>query len=208
MKTISGHVQQYMKQRPFLTKYLTTGVINYRALARRIQPIIADQIGEAVSAESIAVSLQRLSKQAQAVQPIGVLAGVQLISHLHVVNFSDQRAAEEVIEVAASLPGEFCNLVRGSQELTVVVADTLYQQLPAELLQSQTSHLKNVIALVIRQLDQTEPKVGRLAYPLSVLAENAIPVVMSLSTCNEQLILVEDGHVDQAVKLLRKSLAK
>ncbi len=49
MHTISKHVEDYMREYPFTSKFLRLGILNYKAMARSIEPEISKKIGEKVS---------------------------------------------------------------------------------------------------------------------------------------------------------------
>lgn len=207
MKTVSGHVEEYMKRRPFLSKYLRSGIINHRALARRVRPGIEQVIGERISLESIAISLQRLANQLQVdLQPIGTLKGIHIISKLHLLTCRPD-ALQHFLQTSES---EHIIAVTSDTENTIL----LLRELPPEASLSKLSSVnfsvtKNLTGLKVELVEaRHREKVGSIIYPLNVLAQNNIPVVLNCSTEDSQLIVVEEEYVDKAVKLLRTSLAK
>jgi hypothetical protein len=207
MKTVSSHVEDYVKKRPFLSKYLERRIINYRALAKYIRKDIESRVGERISIESIAISLQRLSSQITIdTQPIGILKGVSVISNLNIVVFAQQDATSLVSD---STQAGFFSITIDNAEITIVLDDSAYKNLPAGVHQREKAHTTQVTALEVELIDNThEQKVGSLVYPTTLLAENGVPICLILSTNTKQFIIIEDQYVEEAVKLLRTSLAR
>lgn len=209
MKTISSHVEDYIKRRPFLAKYLNRRVINYRALARTIRTDIQERTGEPVSLEAIAISLQRLAGQLKVdMQPIGVLKGTVLISNLNMLLYKKGNVPDEIMNMAGSSNG-FWQCVQDEDKTAIIINDALYEQLPAEAKNLVIERIAHLTALEIQLVEGTHStKPGSLVYATSVLAENAIPILQVLSTTNTQFIIIEEKYIDEAVRLLRSSLAR
>lgn len=208
VQTISSHVQQYMQTRPFLSKYLAGELLNYRALARRIKPHIEQQTGESVSIEAIAISLRRLGTQLQTNQrPIGTLHGIQIIPNLTLINMNHADECQS-IQLQPKLPQEFCEIITGVDSSLLIVSTSLYGRFETNnILHNPTTKINEMNALVLHQTDQqASSHIGRLYYPLGVLAENNIPVLASTATLSEQLLFIEERYTDVACKLLRASL--
>ena len=61
MKTISSVVENYIKNKPFLSTSLSEGIINLTSLSRRIKPEIESVLKKKVRSGAIVMSLKRIS---------------------------------------------------------------------------------------------------------------------------------------------------
>lgn len=208
MKNISSHVEDFMHGYPFLSKFLRQGIVNYKALARSIQPEISQRIGEKVSVGAIAVSLQRLHTRDKdkIYSLIGRLRGVRVISNVTACTFQDQA---QVYQVMSSLYTD-----SGLQQPFVVVMPTeegallFAERIAGEKFEHMTTLNKaeKLTALVITREITEDTEVGGLSYPLQVLAEYGILVRATSATFNEETIIVNEDSADQAASILRHAM--
>jgi hypothetical protein len=210
MKTISTHVEEHMREYPFLSKFLRQGIVNYKALARFIEPDISKRIGVKVSVGAIAVSLQRLHyrDKDKLVNLIGRLRGVKVISNISVFSTQDREAAYAAaarLHRDKSLEKPFATLFIGDEE-TLVLAE----KFAAEAFHGPAFHKEEIklTALVVTRevFEDEQAEVGGLSYPLQVLAEHGVLIRAVTATFNEEIIAVEEAVADRAASILRHAM--
>lgn len=212
MKTVSTHVDDYLKLYPFLSKFLRLGVINYKALARHIEPEISTMVGQKVSVGAIAVSLQRLKKRDQhkIESLIGRLRGVTVVSDLVAYKVPDPAGTHKFLSIAldaeSGLDKPFAVAVNSG------TSDILFAEKSASDYLIKNHHLSlmpeagRYSALIVTREILNETETGGLSYPLVVLAENGILVVAVVATFAEEVIIVDDIDADTSAAILRRAM--
>lgn len=212
MKTISKHVDEFMRSYPFLSKFLRQGIVNYKALARSIEPEISKSVGERVSVGAIAVSLQRLHyRDKNKLHPlIGTLRGVKVISNISVFSCSCIEIANSVFShlLQKPLPEKpFFMMLSADNEVMIMIEKFLVHELDDFVQQKQLVISKDgLAALVVTREIQSPTEVGGLSYPIQVLAEHGIMVDAVSATVKEQVLFVHNKAADEAAEILRRTL--
>ncbi len=203
-----------MKEYPFLSKFLRQGVINYRALAREIEPEISRNATQKVSISSIAVSLQRLHQRDKSKMHslIGRLRGVVVVSDVHsLTTSSDPRIyqiANKVINENTTVHDPFCIILRGNSETTCLVEKALVKKFTEMLGANNVQDNGGLVALIVTREITHPTEVGGLSYPVHVLAEHGILTQSIVATQHEEIIIVDDAVADQAATVLRKAMER
>ena len=213
MKTISTYVQNFMQEYPFLSKFLRQGIVNYKALARRIEPEISKAAGQKVSVGAIAVSLQRLKARDQdkLYTLIGRLRGVTVItgvSALTVTDIAAERALTTALfESTAQLDSAFFILVRSHVGMVFFVEKTVCSSLlKASNANYTVKETTTYAALIISREILHPTEVGGLSYPLQVLAEHGIAVKALSATFTEEVLFLDEAIADRAASVLRHAM--
>ncbi len=205
MKNISSHVEEFMKEYPFLSKFLRQGVVNYKALSRTIEPEISQRIGEKVSTGAIAVSLQRLHHRDKdkLYSLIGRLRGVRVVSRVAMYSVQD------TARLYAYLADIYKNDAIDRPFILVIPNETsveLYaEKLVDGIFVSKKSDL-SLSALIVSRETTNKTEIGGLSYPLQVLAEHGVLVNAVAATFNEEIIIIEEYLTDRAASILRHSM--
>jgi hypothetical protein len=205
MKTVSSYVDDFMKEYPFLSKFLRQGIINYKALARFIEPDISKMKGEKVSTGAIAVSLQRMHQRDQhkLESLIGRLRGVQVVTGLIVFAATDQMPMQTLysraLKAGESFQDPFILPIGSLLFVEKMVAKELSPGvgLPAEA---------RYTALIVERERLHETEVGGLSYPLLVLAEHGLLVKAVSATFSQEVIIVDEAIADSAASVLRHAM--
>jgi hypothetical protein len=214
MKTISQHVEDYMREYPFLSKFLRQGVVNYRALARKIEPEISTKAAQKVSIASIAVSLQRLHHRDKnkIFSMIGRLRGVVVVSDIYAFTVPEDPAAytiaRQLIGEGVGIQNPFCVVIRGHTETTYLIEEALAEKFLEMMRTKVRTQRKSLVALVITRELVHKTEVGSLSYPLQVLAEHGVLVRYVAATQNEELIIIDDEAADRAASILRQAMER
>jgi hypothetical protein len=211
VKTVSDHVHEYMKSRPFELRLIRRGVINYRALARHMRPEISKRKGEMVSIESIAIVLQRIHQTDKHIptHPIGSLRGVHIISDLCGITFSVSPRLHEIVEnifrVYSRTNDHFIAFSRGQFEAMFIVDERIKDNVIAILGHQGVVIHDQLGAISTRQIND-KSSLGTISYPLGVLSENSIPIETVIATTSEILVITKEIHLDNAAIALRSAI--
>lgn len=203
MKTISSHVEHYIQQRPLLIKYMKRGIINYRALAKFIEPDISELKGELVSTGAIAVSLQRLaaSDSLKAIETVGTLRGVSIISKLHLLTSSDSKTVSRLLEQVEPLA-----FTKAKSETSLLLDSAQLTSIDQTFL-GEFTRSSELAAIGIEHVNKPDQKlVGGIVYAQNVLLEHNIAVVAVFSSLHEDLIVINETHIDRAAQLIRSAV--
>ncbi len=212
MKTVSEHVEDKMRESPFISKLLRIGLFNYKALARYMEPEISATIGEKVSVGAIAVALQRLHyrDKDKLINLIGRLRGVKVISNISVfrapasVKYFKLLAALESDE---TLDAPFFAVIRADTDVVLVMEKFVREKFLA--LGGSSDYKEedvNLTGLVITRERVSGQEVAGISYPLLVLSENGIDAKAVSATHDEEIILVEEAVADRAAAILRHAM--
>lgn len=213
MKTVSAYVEEYLHEYPFLSKFLRQGVINYKALARQMEPIISKKVGQRVSVGAIAVSLQRikLRDQDKIYSLIGRLRGVTVVTGVSAYTSTDHsktlQVLQELLTKDASITAPFVLTIRAHSEVLYLVEQTVANALfssAADLGLSLQKDKQAALVVTRELLNNTE--VGGLCYPLQVLAEHGILVNAASASFNEEVLILDESNADKAATILRHVL--
>ncbi len=217
MKSISSHVEDFMHEYPFLSKFLRLGVVNYRALARQIEPDITSRAGQKVSVAAISISLQRIhTRDKDKIHSlIGRLRGVNVVTGVSAVTIPSMETGYGLVVQAlqaSGLSSPFCRLIQGHAETTLIVEAALKQPLMRVLsdtsLENQCTYDHNLTALTVTRELLHETEVAALSYPLQVLAEHGIKTLFVTATLHEETIIVAANDSERAVEVIRQSMAR
>jgi len=203
MKTVSTHVEDYMMEYPFLSKFLRQGILNYKALARQIEPEISKLKGEKVSVGAIAVSLQRLKQRDQdkLYSLIGRLRGVKVVTGVKVLQSSPDVPFYELVARAAQSSKEF------EDPFMLSIGNMLFvEKMVASVIAKEKIDTASYTALIVTREITHVTEFGGLSYPLQVLAEHGVLVKAVSATFSEETIIVDEAAADKAASVLRHAL--
>ncbi len=137
MKKIIHVVRDILEKRPLFARALGEGIVNFNALARKIQVHVEGEKLEKISVDSIAVALKRLAveleaqvKNDQSVQPI---QGINIRSNIYVVSY--ERSTEvlaqfqELLGVLEGTDNAFMHLDQGMRDVSFILSEELYPSL-------------------------------------------------------------------------------
>lgn len=190
MKTITQLVRDELNNDPLLGLLFSSKVMNGRAMARRLRPLVEAQYGEKVGLDTIAVALSRI-KSSKAVapdlfsRPKGMyIAGTH--NNLEAFNFPRGTTGSETIPDSV----RYYVQTTGSSEHTVIIShEDAHLLSKAKALRS----LSNLTAISIRLPDDSYSQEALFAKIFLVIAQTSISIVEVVSTFNELTILINSA---------------
>lgn len=214
MITIPEKVEEIVNNSPYLREAMSSGLINYSALARQIQPQIAKELMKEVTFSSVLIALQRYGstmKPYYQVNPADYLANLTLRSDLFEITVRNSTLLlaklTQLSQQIQVLPTNLFIFTQGQYETTIITSSALEQTILKAL---HDEHISRTIPeLTGISLQRTHGQIettGVLQFPLRVLAWEGISVIEIVTTLNEIMVIVRDFEVDRAVSSLRKAL--
>lgn len=214
MISIPEKVETIVNESPYLREALSDDIINLSALARKIQPQIAEELMKPVSNEAVFMALQRYQKSLKpyyTVNPAEYLANLGLRSDLVELTVKNSPALLSKISAfadkAAKKHANVFVFTQGMYETTIITSSNLEHELKIDLNGEALGH--KIECLVGITLERTHGQIettGVLQYPLRILAWKEISVIEIVTTLNDIMLIVREFEVDRAVTAIRQAL--
>ncbi len=215
MIKISALVEQLVNRSPFLMEALSEGMINISALARKLQPEVAEQAGREVKTGAIIMAIQRMpySNVATAEKTLKAffrkLNDISVRSNLMAYNY---RNAPTLLEKQARLldhirryPKGFCTFSQGVAETTIILGEQ-FETVIEDFFQAE--HLldkrKKLSSITLILPAENRSLYGVYYYILKELAYHGINIIELISTSNEFTVIVNQEDLDLAFVTLNK----
>ena len=208
---ITQGTRRVLRKYPNISEYLSYGIVNYRALARLIQPEVERILGERVKLQSIVTALRRSGGEPAHDSAKRILAEseVSLRYDLGLVTASLSRETpRRVQEVHRLLRGSAYVLLQGLENLTIV---TRQEHIPGleklfgeELVESRRS----LAGIFVKSPPEIASTSGVLARLSSLLAGEGINVVEMMSSHVETIFLVEERDCLRGVEVIREEIKR
>jgi len=216
MITVSKHVEQLVKDSPFVEEGLALGVINLTALARKLKPKIESKSLKKTSVGAVVMALQRLGiklKQKnfrhKILMPkdITVKSGLLELTYLNSPEL--RRNYQHILKLAEASHDMFFNVLQGVFETSIIASKELMEQLGKILTGEKiTSSIKDLASLTLRFAEEAVYSPGAYYSILKALAWEGINVVEVISIHNELSIIVEQKKIDKAFSIINGLIRK
>jgi hypothetical protein len=214
LKTISSCVQEILITRPFLEEALARDIINYSALAKDLNPTIADMLRKPVKDGAIMMALRRYSPPINPSSTVHLrqifknLGDITVRSDLTDFTFQNSKTLitshSKVLEQINTDRQVFYAFTRGIFESNIIISTTkkeaIYDIFKMETLIGSQDNLSAISI----NLPKGNSKIVGLYYQIfKRLAWDNVTLYEVISTTNEFTILVEDHLVDKAFSVIK-----
>jgi aspartokinase len=213
--SISQVVTEVVAGDPILRQCVARGIVNYRKLAKLLQPMVSQVLGMDVSVDAIKVALLRFSSK------IGKEGGVRR-EVLDVIAKSSVELRTDItivvvrssaISYIAQLLTKVVHRARFVAVMQSVVATTIVvdKDTGEELLKSIRREdvidvQRDQAAIVIVSPEEIMKVPGVLAYIASVLAQNNVNIVHVESCYTDTIIIVSKSDLEKAFNVIMKHI--
>lgn len=137
MKKIAHVVRNILEKNPLFSKALGEEIVNFNALARKIQKEVEGEKLEKISVDSIAVALKRLVvemkariKTDQSIQPI---QGINIRNNIRVVSYEKSTKIltqfQDLLEILEGTDNAFIHFDQGMRDASFIISEELYSPL-------------------------------------------------------------------------------
>lgn len=214
MKTISSVVENYIKNKPFLSTSLSEGIINLTSLSRKIKPEIELVLRKKIRSGAIVMALKRISNSLEFVSTHKILKILKNIGDITVrSNLIDYsfKVSENLLSCQAKFLSEidnpqlfFYTSSRGVTESNIIISNEMKAKMETyfekELLIKKTDNLSSIsIKLPVENISIP----GVYYFIFQKMSWEGINIIEVISTSNEFTIVVDDQNVNDAFKIIK-----
>lgn len=214
MKTIAACVQDILQSRPFLEEALSREIINFSALAKDLNPSIAEMLHKPVKDGAITMALRRYlpalsqQKQQNIKQVFKNLGDITLRSNLTDFTFQNSKT---LIQNHSAILGEigadrqlFYAFTRGIFESNIIISSSQKQRIQTLFKNETQIGIQDKLSAISINLPAGNSKIVGLYYQIfKRLAWENVTVYEVVSTTNEFTILVQDHLIDRAFSVVK-----
>ncbi len=213
MKTIASCVEDLVATQSFLEEGLSTGIINFSALAKHLVPQISEILKKPVKEGAIMMALRRYnsplntSNTIKLKQTLKQLGAITLRSNLIDFTFQNSKSLIhnhlKVLERIGTNQHIFYVFTRGVFESNLIISSSEKQHIVDSFkAETQIGFQENLSAISI-SLPQNNSKISGLYYHIfKRLTWHGVTLYEVISTTNEFTVLVEDHLVDNAFSVI------
>ena len=214
MKTISSVVENYIKNKPFLSTALSEGIINLTSLSRKIKPEIELVLKKQIRSGAIVMALKRISNSLEFVSTHKILKILKNIGDITVrSNLIDYsfKVSDSLLSCQAKFLSEidnpqlfFYTSSRGVTESNIIISNEMKEKMEAyfkkEILIKKTDNLSSIsIKLPVENISIP----GIYYFIFQKMSWEGINIIEVISTSNEFTIVVDDQNVNDAFKIIK-----
>tara|TARA_B100000575_G_scaffold156458_1_gene124894 strand:- start:212 stop:871 length:660 start_codon:yes stop_codon:yes gene_type:complete len=214
MKTISSVVENYIKNKPFLSTALSEGIINLTSLSRRIKPEIELVLKKQIRSGAIVMALKRISSSLEFVSTHKILKVLKNIGDITVrSNLIDYsfKVSDSLLSCQAKFLSEidnpqliFYTSSRGVTESNIIISNEMKEKMEAyfekEILIKKTDNLSSIsIKLPVENVSIP----GIYYFIFQKMSWEGINIIEVISTSNEFTIVLDDKNVNDAFKIIK-----
>ncbi len=214
MKTISSVVENYIKNKPFLSTALSEGIINLTSLSRRIKPEIELVLKKQIRSGAIVMALKRISNSLEFVSTHKILKVLKNIGDITVrSNLIDYsfKVSDSLLSCQAKFLSEidnpqliFYTSSRGVTESNIIISSEMKEKMEAyfekEILIKKTDNLSSIsIKLPVENVSIP----GIYYFIFQKMSWEGINIIEVISTSNEFTIVLDDKNVNDAFKIIK-----
>ena len=214
MKTISSVVENYIKNKPFLSTALSEGIINLTSLSRKIKPEIELVLRKKIRSGAIVMALKRISNSLEFVSTHKILKILKNIGDITVrSNLIDYsfKVSDNLLSCQAKFLSEidnpqlfFYTSSRGVTESNIIISNEMKVKMETyfekEILIKKTDNLSSIsIKLPVENISIP----GVYYFIFQKMSWEGINIIEVISTSNEFTIVVDDQNVNDAFKIIK-----
>jgi hypothetical protein len=201
--SLAQECREVVSRYPFILDGLREGVVNYRAVARRIKPEVEERAGRDVDIEAVTTAVRRygeeLREDDEGEDARSVLADSRVSLRGNVVSVT----ATEFDD----LPGVsgFVHLVRGRDYTTVVTDDDNSEEVRAAVEGEVVERVDDLTCITVESPDDIVDVPGVLTRMVSRFSSEEINIVDITSCYTETIIVVEKRDAVKALETLEET---
>lgn len=214
MKTISSVVENYIKTKPFLQSALAQGIINLTSLSRIIGPEIEEQLGKEVRSGAVVMALKRLStdmefrathKILKVLKNIGeITVRSSLTDYTFLLSDSILNSQANLLKEVNKNKDAFYTSSRGVNETNIVVSNSLNTMVESLFREEKmTQKVEDLASITVKLPEENVIIPGIYYFIFQRLAWEGIILHEVISTTNEFTIIVGEGQIDKAFKVIK-----
>ena len=210
MGTVTELTENYLRGHPSIKDCLKNNVVNYSKLARRIARHISPEKKSSVEAVLIACRRFAAKLKNEGVREEGIVRilrnGELEVKNKIVVAIIGKKTLrlESLIALEKKTrdEGGVFYAIEGPKVFTIIMSEKNFDDLNA--FKKSTLRLsKNLAMVTIKNSEEVEKTPGFIAYLYSLLGENNINVVETMSCWTDTIIVISEEDLARTIKFLK-----
>jgi hypothetical protein len=201
--SLAQECREVVSRYPFILDGLREGVVNYRAVARRIKPEVEERAGRDVDIEAVTTAVRRygeeLREDDEGEDARSVLADSRVSLRGNVVSVTATEFGD-LPEVSG-----FVHLVRGRDYTTVVTDDDNSEEVRAAVEGEVVERVDDLTCITVESPDDIVDVPGVLTRMVSRFSSEEINIVDITSCYTETIIVVEKRDAVKALETLEET---
>ncbi len=215
MIKVSDTVENLLLSSETAMEAMRLGVLNLRAFAKQIKPLVEQKTFKPVKIGTIVVALTRLRdmvNKAESLVPEIKLEELSIKSPLTDITYEKTgesvRLAHTFSSALGDLNGHFFTMTQGINEITFIISDDLKSKLLGHFPGKPKAIFEDLVGLNVRFSEKYLPHPNVIYAILSKLAIKRINVIEIVSTYTELMIVVEKREMEMAITQLNELFKK
>lgn len=216
MVNIAQVTKKLVNDNIMLENYLARGLINYVALAEKLKPKIADELGKKVKVSTIAMALRRFSEKAKKVEESKLsLKGSELIMKSNLCDITVYKSPnlfsklKKLYEVIDYNQGDTLNIIHGNYDVSIIINEKFEKKLRKILEDEKILHIeRNLTAITVKFGEHFLYTPGITFSLLKQLVLNNINLIEIVSSLIEVTFIINKKEGTRAYNALEEFIEK
>lgn len=214
MVTVSRIVEKMVKENPSLEIALSKDIVSYSKLARYLREEVEKEFGKKATDAAISVALKRLKERSgRLYERKGEFYALEINTSSNLMELTVGKTSrlpqimKSIYEFPELEEGCIMHAVHGNNQTTFVFTSRLEKRMKSLLTgEKVVSEIPGLAQLSIKFDEKMFQAPGFIVYVLKELAWNNIGIVEIVSTYTELIIIVKEGDLLNAYKIVRDML--
>jgi aspartokinase len=208
--SITKSVEKYLQEHPSIKDCLKKGLINYSALARLIAQDV--QLDAKKNFDALLIAARRAHskiKQEKSVQEkiLGILKQSRIeIKNKIIVFVLEKNAPDKSLIALESIikeKGELFHLIEGVSAITLITVEEFGKEVRKLLKHYILEETTRLVEVVLKSPPAIEETAGIMGYLYSLLGENGINIVETMSCWTDTLFVIHENDLSKTMELLK-----
>ncbi len=210
MANITKVTEQYIQEHPSIKDCLRKGMINYSALTRRISEDLDIDLKK--NFDAILIACRRYYRKVKKENVLeDKIIDILRKSKLEVKNKIIVAVIEKniyfnsLLELQKTIKNkaEVFHVIEGSNTMTLITAEEFKDDIK-KLFKNKIIRITDSLAEVtLKSTEELEKTPGVIAYLTSLLAENGINIIETMSTWTDTLFVISEEDIAKVMNVLR-----
>lgn len=204
-KSISDAVREIVARKPYLLEYLSSGIVNTRALAREISGEVKEEIGREVKIQSIVTALRRIPRKKIKKTKISEILAKSKVNLKYDAALLTLKLTKENLEKIADIK-ERKNFIilQGIETITIIGDEKAIEKIKDFF--NELEFKRNLAFVIVESPKEITTTPGVIARIASILAAEKINIEELLSTHAETCIVLKEENALKAVEAIRREI--
>lgn len=208
--SITKLAERYIMEHPSIKDCLKNGLINYSSLSRQIANEL--ELNPKKNFDAILIACRRLKRKLKKEDNFeeGILkilkqSKIEIKNKIIAVVLEKDIFFENILSIAKEIKRkkEVFKVIEGVSGITIVTTEDFLALIKKHYKSKIILENKNLAEITIKSPKEIETTPGTYAYLCSLLGENNINIVETLSCWTDSIFLIKEEDIGKAMNLLR-----